>query len=94
MHSEWIIARRISDRRAPKEWLAQHLSSGRRTPVDPEELQGLAEEIGMHADRFRRIWHFAVRAVPVGTAADWERRMASLDLNEARADEATEPRPS
>jgi len=72
MHSEWIIARRISDRRAPKELLGRHLSSGRRTPVDPEALHALADQIGNHADRYRLIWHFAIRATVSGTAAEWD----------------------
>ena len=72
MHSEWIIARRISDRRAPKEWLAEHLSSGRRTPVDPEGLQLLADQIATHAARFRNIWQFAPKSTIGRTRAEWE----------------------
>jgi hypothetical protein len=72
MHSEWIIARRISDRRAPKELLGHHLSSGRRTPVDPEPLQLLADQIDDHTQRYRRIWQFANRVEVWHSVAEWE----------------------
>jgi hypothetical protein len=75
MYSEWIMARRISDLRAPKEWLAHHLSSGRRTPVDPEALGVLADQIASHRARFSNIWQFAMRAVEVPRGSQLERML-------------------
>jgi hypothetical protein len=72
MHSEWIIARRIPDRRAPKEWLGHHLSTGCRTPVDVEALQLLADQIFRHSHRYQRVWQFAMRVTVGRTVAEWE----------------------
>jgi hypothetical protein len=56
MHSEWIIARLVPDRRAPKHLLAHHLSSGTRTPVDLDKLTDLADRIAGHNTKFKHLW--------------------------------------
>jgi hypothetical protein len=91
MHSEWIIARRISDRRAPTELLSHHLSSGRRSPVDPESLGLLAEQLGGHASRYNNIWRFAMRGTVGRTAAEWDALFSpSVDQSPVRASDARE----
>lgn len=64
MHSEWIISRRVSDHREPRELLSHHLSSGHKTPIDPDELQILADQITAHSRRYISVYQFAMRATP------------------------------
>jgi len=55
MHSEWILARATPDRRASKQWLRRHLSTGDRSPVDASNLAVLAEKLEDCNRRFHRI---------------------------------------